>query len=47
MRLSSYYTHIHSMGIPEGEGKGKRTKRICEEIMTKNVPNSGSSTGLQ
>ena len=47
MRLSSSYTHIHSIGIPEGKGKGKRTKRICEEIMTKNVPNSGSSTSLQ
>ena len=47
MRLSSSYTHIHSIGIPEGKGKGKRTKRICEEIMTKNVPNSGSSISLQ
>lgn len=32
-------TYTHTMGISEGEKRNKVAEKICEEIMSENVPN--------
>ena len=32
-------TYTHTMGISEGEKRDKVVEKICEEMMSENVPN--------
>ena len=38
------YTNIHIIGVLEGEMKGKGLRKISEEIIAENFPNTGNET---
>ena len=41
------HTNIHIRRAPEGEGKEKGPEKICEEIVTENLPNTGKELLIQ
>ena len=41
------HAKLHIIGVPEGEGRAKTIKNVCELIMAENFPNLKKETDIQ